>query len=139
MPINEQISPLELSGIRSDSEQVFVITCDIERRTKRVPADVAADASMPQPTTTLYTDLRCSVYPIMARRDRFDEFGQSLIFTRQYRLDLPFDTDNIRIRDLVTIKTSTDSRMLGRVFEVRDVVEGTNSGYRRVTLQDAGE
>lgn len=139
MPINEQISPLELAGIRADAEQVFAITCDIDRRVKRQPSDVAADASMPQPVTNLYTDIRCSIYPIMSRRDRFDEFGQSLIFTRQYRLDLPYDTDNIRIRDLVTVKTSTDSRMLGRVFEVRDVVESTHLGYRRATLQDAGE
>lgn len=75
----------------------------------------------------------------MSRRDRFDELGEGLVFTRQYRVNVPYTEIDIQIRDRFTILTGTDAQLIGREMEVRDVVVGTNMGYRRIMVHDFRE
>lgn len=143
MALNELISTAELDGIRADAVQLFVDACIIERpRTSkddstrtvnRLTGDLVDD-----PRDLIYTG-NCSIYPIKSRRDRFDEYGQGLIFTRQYRVVLPWDTATVQIRDVWTCTSSDDPQLVGREMEVRDVLVSTITGYRSLTVHDFRE
>lgn len=138
MPI-ELISGLELDGIREDADQLFVDEGIFERLTNRATFTREAGEVVGDDTyDTIYEGV-CSIYSIQARRDRFDEFGQGLIYTRQYRVILPWDEVGIQIRDRFTTTVSADPQLIGRPMEVRDVVVGTILGYRRITVHDSKE
>lgn len=136
----ELISDLELDGIRVDARQTISEgTCTIERRDEIERSDVAADGSLTTTRTVLHTDIPCNFSPILARRDRFDEFAEALVFTRQYRVKVAWDVDDVRIGDYVTITTTADPQADGREFVVRDVVLSENNSVRIITVQDSEE
>lgn len=135
----ELLSDLELDGIRADVEPLFEDECIIKRPKELATFDRATAGPTGTDTFDTIYEGRCSLYPIMSRRDRFDEFGQGLIFTRQYRVQLPWDVDDVQIRDIFTPTATDDPQALGRDFEVRDVVVSTNLGYRRLTVHDSRE
>lgn len=129
----------ELAGIRADAnQQLFKDAGRIERITSLGTLNKAT-AHFEGEVRELIYEGPCSLYPIMSRRDRFDEFGQGLIFTRQYRLVLPWTVDDAQIRDRFIATKSDDPQMIGRELEVRDVVVSTILGYRRLTLHDSRE
>lgn len=143
MALDELISTSELAGIRQDAKQLFVDACVIERQpTSKTDAnrDVVRGTGqlIDEPRELVYTG-KCSIYPIKSRRDRFDEFAQGLIFTRQYRIVLPFDADDVQIRDLWTATSSDDTQLVGKEMEVRDVIVSTILGYRSLTVHDFRE
>ena len=78
----------------------------------------------------------CSITPIVSRRDRFDEFGEGLIYQLQYRVLLPHDATGIQITDRLEVLESDDEEMFNRNFEVRDVHRTSEIGQRRVTVHD---
>ena len=83
----------------------------------------------------VYTGI-CSITPIIARRDRFDEFAQGLIYSVQYRLTLPWTATGIRITDRVVMTLTRDPEFADRNFEVRDIHRTTDIAQRRVTVHD---
>lgn len=133
------LSELEMVGLRTDAETLFVDTGTFYRPLTSEEFDRATETMTGADTDILIYSGRMSIYPIMARRDRFDEQGQGLIFIRQYRVILPWFEGEIQIRDRFEIVTSRDPQLAGRVFEVRDVAVSTNVGYRRVTVHDPAE
>lgn len=132
------ISDLELAYIRDDAAQLFKDVGVIERITTLGVLDHDTAEFVGEVRATIY-DGPCSIYPIESRRDRFDEFGQGLIFTRQYRVSLPWDEEDIQIRDLFHLTISNDPQAINREMEVRDVFVSTLLGYRRLTVQDTVE
>lgn len=134
----ELLTARELDGIRLDVEQLFEDNCMIDRPLTLGTLDHST-ALYTAPTNLVVYAGECSFYPIESRRDRFDEFGQGLVYTRQYRVVLPWDVDEILIRDVFTITSSDDPEAVGRPMEVRDVLLSTNLGYRRLTVQDVRE
>ena len=143
MALDELISTSELAGIRQDAKQLLVDACIVERLpTSKTDANRevvrGTGQLIEEPRDLIFTG-KCSVYPIKSRRDRFDEFGHGLIFTRQYRVVLPFDADSVQIRDLVTVTSSDDAQLVGREMEVRDVIVSTILGYRSLTTHDFRE
>lgn len=137
---DELLSDLELAGIRADTTQLFVDEGTVHRPDPNNDADFDPDtgAITDQTETLIYTGVM-SIYPIESRRDRFDEFGQGLIFTRQYRVILPWDTPKFQIRDVVRATVSDDPKLIGRRMEVRDTFVSTILGYRRLTVHDIRE
>lgn len=132
------LTDIELAGIRADVQQFFEDTCTIERITSLGTLDHATGEFSGEVRDLIYTGV-CFIKPIISRRDRFDEVGQGLVFTRQYRVGLPYTVDDIQIRDLFTSLTSRDTQVVGRELMVRDVLIGSNLGYRRLTVQDVVE
>lgn len=136
--MSELLSQEELDGIREDARQTNEVdTCKIERITTEgqlLPSGLIT----PDPRSLIYTGF-CAMYPILSRRDRFDELGEGLTFTRQYRVDLPWTVATVQIRDRFTVLTSEDPQLINREFEVRDVVVETNIGLRRLTVHDFRE
>lgn len=134
---NVLLTDAELDGIRIDVEEQFEDEVLITRITQQ--AEYRRNApDIPEVRATIYAG-RAAIQPHMSRRDRFDEFGQGLIFTRQYRLKIPWDAPLPQIRDRVVMTVSRDPELVGREMEVRDPVVGTNVGYRRVTVHDSVE
>lgn len=143
MALDELISSSELAGIRQDAKQLFVDACILERKpTSKTDSNRevvrGTGQLIEEPRELIFTG-KCSIYPIKSRRDRFDEFGHGLIFTRQYRIVLPFDADKVQIRDLFTCTSSDDTQLIGREMEVRDVIVSTILGYRSLTVHDFRE
>ncbi len=143
MALDELISTSELAGIRQDAKQLFVDACIIERLpTSKEDSNrevVRGTGELVEEPRDLVFTGKCSIYPIKSRRDRFDEFGHGLIFTRQYRIVLPHTADNVQIRDLWTATSSDDPQLIGRELEVRDVIVSTILGYRSLTVHDFRE
>lgn len=134
----ELISDLELDGIRADTAQLFEDECTISRKVSAETFDSDSETVTPGTESVIYSGV-CSIYPMSARRDRFDVQGQGLIFIRQYRVIIPWDEEDIQIRDIVRATMSSDLQLVGRDLEVRDVFVGTNNGYRRITAHDVEE
>lgn len=137
--MTDLITPNELTGVRTDVEQIFSYECNVTR--PRGEGDLNEDTSEFEntPTPTLIYNGPYLLAPIISRRDRFDEFGGGLIFTRQYRVVLPHTADDIQIRDVFVAVTADDTQLVGREMLVRDVIVSTHLGYRRLTVQDTEE
>lgn len=132
------ISDIELAGIRLDAdEQLFVDTGRVLREDQATRTVTAVTMVLTSDYDTIY-DGEASIYPISARRDRFDEVGGALIFIRQYRVVLPSAalSVNIQVGDFWITDTSDDPGVVARMMEVKDVLPGSISGYRRLTVQD---
>lgn len=124
----------ELDYIRRDMEIEMEDECKIYRVVTK--AELQPDGSLGfDEETEIYNGI-CSIAPIIARRDRFDEFGQGLVYSVQYRLVLPWDTTGIRITNRVLITVSQDPEFTDRNFEVRDVHRTTDNAQRRITVHD---
>lgn len=135
---NVLLTDRELAAIRQDTVQLRPDTGRFERQLTLSEYDPVTGLTTGETRDLLYEG-PCAIYPHMSRRDRFDEFGQGLIFTRQYRVNIPYTETDIQIRDRFTILISADPQLVGREMEVRDVVVGTNLGYRRITVHDFRE
>ena len=134
---NALLTDAELAAVREDVEEQFEDECLITRITQQAQY-VRDGTDLPEIRVTIYEG-RSAINPHMSRRDRFDEFGQGLIFTRQYRLKIPWDAPLPQIRDRVVMTASRDPELIGREMEIRDPVVSTNVGYRRVTVHDFRE
>lgn len=140
MPSNELISDLEVDGVRVDVEQLFEDVGTIHRPDPDQKGDFDPDTGdVTAPVEDLIYSGRLFAYPISARRDTVDEQGEGLIYVRQYRIGLPWDSPEVQLRDKVRITESRDPDLIGRPMEVRDVYVSTNVGYRRLTVHDVGE
>lgn len=136
----ELLTSGELAGIRADVDQIFEDTCLITRPDVNDPPVLNTSTGFYEGGSliTIYQG-PCLITPIISRRDRFDEVAQGLVFTRQYRVALPWFEDDVQIRDSYTTLTSDDPQVINRPMLVRDVLVGTNLGYRRLTVQDVRE
>lgn len=132
------ITDSELAGVRVDVEQIFEDEGIIERITSLGTLDHNTGLYTGETRETIYEG-RCLFAPIISRRDRFDEVGQGLVFTRQYRVDIPWTVTGVQIRDRFTPTVSRDPQAIGREMTVRDVMIGSILGYRRLTVQDTQE
>lgn len=137
--MTDLITPSELAGLREDVEQLFSYEGRVTR--DKGPGTLNPDTSQYEnpPDPELIYSGPYFLSPIISRRDRFDEFGQGLIFTRQYRVILPWDEAEIQVRDEFVAITSDDPQLVDRVMLVRDVMVGSHLGYRRLTVQDVKE
>jgi len=125
----------ELTALRDDSEELLPDTCRIYRET---PSELRpGDTWTSDSDSTIYQGA-CSLKVIPTKRDRYDNFGEGLVYSHQYRLILPYTATGIRITDKVQMLTSDDPDVLTRTFEVRDIHRSSQISQRRVTLHDIG-
>lgn len=147
MPYNNTLlTPRELNRLRHDHAQEFRDRCVIFRPISPGTYDQATAKYFNPVVEILYDHLttpglgrKCAISPIKSRRDRFDEVAEGLVFSRQYRLVVPWYIDNIQIRDRVRIVSSADPQMVERIFEFRDVMVQTLLGIRELTVHDFRE
>lgn len=137
--MTDLITPTELAGVRTDVDQFFSYECNVFRDEGLGALNEATGLYDSPPADTVIYNGPYHLSPIISRRDRFDEFGEGLVFTRQYRVIIPYDQDDIQIRYYFQAVTSDDTQLVGRPMLVRDVIVGTHIGYRRLTVQDTRE
>ena len=89
-------------------------------------------------TSTIYTG-PTHISPVTYRRDRQEIGGMESIRIRQYRSIVPWDSGDIWIDDLMTVSDTQDPDMLGRTFDITDVLYETELSVRRLTLTDTSK
>ncbi|MDK1103814.1 MAG: DUF6093 family protein [Actinomycetota bacterium] len=99
------------------------------------------------PTTKLYDDPILSVIyqgpahisPVTFRRDRQEIGGVESIRIRQYRAILPWDSGDIQIDDVLRIDEGDDPNMIGRTFDITDILYEAEMVVRRISLTDTSK
>lgn len=137
--MTDLLTPSELAGLRTDVEQIFSYECNIFKDEGLGVLNTSTGEYDAQPADSVLYNGPYLLKPIISRRDRFDEFGEGLVFTRQYRVVIPYTESDIKIRNVFQAVTSDDPQLVGRPMLVRDVMVGTHVGYRRLTVQDTKE
>jgi hypothetical protein len=125
----------ELAAFQEDNETLLPDTCRIYRD---APTELRPGDTWTGDTETDLWTGPCSLKVIPTRRDRYDTFGEALVFQVQYRLILPADADGFIITDKVQMLTCSDTDALTRTYEIRDIHRGSQLSQRRVTLHDLG-
>jgi len=129
-----RLTDLERIGLQQDFEELLSDVGRVHRVDS--PAELLeGEAFSAEDASTIYEG-PMSVTPIVSRRDRFDEFGEGLIYQVQYRVLLPFTATGIQITDRLIMLESDDPEMLLRDFEVRDVHRVSEIAQRRLTVHD---
>lgn len=138
------LSEIELDGIRGDVEIIFTDTVRFYRVTSLGTLNTTT-SEFESPVSEVIYEGPGQVTPIRSRRDKFDVLGEGAIFTRQYRISIPWEAglvdplEGVQIRDHAVTLVSRDPQLVGRVFEVRDATTSTNIGYRQITVHDFRE
>lgn len=135
---NVLLTDAELAALREDTIQLRPDIGTFERITVPAQYDRTTKLVVPETRIHIWTG-PVAMYPNRSRRDRFDELGEGLVFTRQYRVGIPYTVTTIQIRDRFTLVVSADPQAVGREMEVRDVEVETNMGYRRISVHDFRE
>lgn len=135
----ELLTDEELAGLRVDMDTVInVDECELFRNVDEEGTLLPNGFIVRDPHLTLYTG-PCAMWPLLSRRDRFDEIAEGLVFTRQYRVTLPWSVDDIQIRDRFKVTVSDDPQLVNREMEVRDVIVESKIAVRRLTVHDFRE
>ncbi len=113
--MTDLITANELAGVRTDVDQIFSYECEITRSEGKGTLNTNTSRYENPPDPTLIYNGPYLLAPIISRRDRFDEFGQGLVFTRQYRVVIPYTADDIQIRDSFVAITADDPQLAGNV------------------------
>lgn len=128
------ITSIELGHMRTDFTVEMDETCLIESVTSG--GLLQTDGSITtESRTTIYSGI-CSIFPIVARRDRYDTYGEGHQYQYQYRVLVPWDTTGIEAGHRFQMTSSTDPDLVGRDMEVRDVHRVTDLAQRRITVHD---
>lgn len=117
--------------LRTTVERFFVDTCTI--RTSVAPA-FDPDAGYSDDTGDTVYSGRCWVRPYRDRR--VVEVGEDVTTLHLYTVRLPWDTTGVEVDQLVTVDTSDDPHMIGRVLRVVDVQGGSATPDRRLVCED---
>ena len=136
---------LELLGLHDDGTGTFVddaakTTVVINRILDRGPINPATGAydSPVFESPPIYSG-PAHISPVTYRRDRQEIGGMEAIRIRQYRAIVPWDSGDIWIDDLITISDTQDPEMLGRTFDISDVLYESELAVRRLSLTDTSK
>jgi len=88
--------------------------------------------------TTIYTG-PASISPVTYRRDRQEIGGEESVRIRQYRGVVPWNAGDIYIDDLFTVNFCEDPDVVGRTFNISDVLYETELASRRLSLLDTNK
>jgi hypothetical protein len=129
------ITDFELDCMREDQEAEMDDQCIIDYISDRGALNEATSEYDNPTWTTVYTG-KCSVFPIVARRDRMDSRGEHFLLQRQYRIHLPWDSGDIAPKMRFRATTTQDPQLLNRDLEVRDVYLVSQPSQRRIVVHD---
>lgn len=147
------LDTFELDGLREDFNGLLGIFDfggdeeSIERASTLVTISRVIDRGTIDPTTLKYSNpVKEQIYagpahfsPVTFRRDRQELGGGEAVRIRQYRSVLPWDSGDIRIDDVLTVNFCADPEVVGRSFDVTDVMYESEIAARRITLTDTSD
>lgn len=120
------------SALRTMVGSFLVDTCTINE-----PPDTEFDPDEGTYADTIGDEVyfgRCWVRPTGGQR--VVDVGEGAQSLRTFDVTLPWDTTGITINQLVTVNSSDDPHMIGRVLRVVDVQGGSDTAYRRLVCED---
>jgi hypothetical protein len=121
------------AGLRTMVDRFLVDTCTI---TDDVAEEFDPDSgTYPDPGdgAEVYSG-RCRVAP--AGGDRVVDAGDGPRSLRTFNVTIPWDATGVEINHLVTIGTSADPHLEGRIMRVVDVQGGSDNPHRRLVCED---
>lgn len=142
------INDIELAAVREDMKHLIGFGYDDDESQAQVTVNIKRETALGaiNTTTLLYSPSYTTIYegpaivaPIIYRRERTETAGQEAVRIRNYRVTVPWDAGDIHRHDIVTPLTAKDPNMVGREFNVVDVIYTTNQGARRITVQDVAD
>lgn len=137
--MTSSLTPSELAGLRLDQEAELDALCTIWRTTDPGTINTTTAIYSSPATTTVFTDEPCSMVPIVARRDRFDVYGEQQIYQNQYRVLLRWDAFGIHVGDLIRVTTAEDADLTPRIMTIKDNLYISDISLRRLTCIDVAE
>lgn len=110
----------------------MVDACTIRRRTGE---STDPDTGVITPTwASLYVGV-CRVQQSLAQADQHD-VGEDYQLRLRLTVQLPVTVTGLQVNDEVTVTTSRDADLVGRVFLVRDLFHKTDETSRRVGVTE---
>lgn len=128
--------PLNPTALRNMVAGWLTDTCTIREPGPLPEFDPATGYPEPELGDEVY-DGECRLRP--AGGDRVVFVGDGQVTLRLFDLTIPWDATGLEVNHLVTMNTSDDPMLEGRVYRVVDVQGGTNTAYRRLVVEDTLE
>jgi hypothetical protein len=121
----------QFAALRTVANSFMVDTC-------RITDDVAPvfdpdEGYTDETGATFYTG-PCRVRP--AGGPRVVNVGEDVFSLRMFDVWLPWDTTGVELDHLLTVTTSDDPYLVGRVLRVVDVQGGSDSAHRKLLCED---
>lgn len=117
---------------RLRAEEGMRDTCTIRRVTGQVEDDFSGEI---QKTYAVLYSGRCRIQQHQASANRRD-VGEDDVLLLDSEVQLPMSVVGLQVRDEVTIDTSIDPDLPGRVYLVRDLAHKTDATARRVQCEE---
>lgn len=147
------IDQFELDGLREDFANMLGLFDEgggddsMESAKTLVTINRLIERGAINPSTKLYdSPVTESIYagparisPVTYRRDRQELGGSESVRIRQYRGIVPWDAGDIHIDDTCTINFSKDPDMVGKTFDVTDVLYESELVVRRFSMVDTSK
>lgn len=146
------LDQVELDGLRADFYELLGLHNDgaawvddtakttviITRITDRGPINPVTGLYDTPVTSQIYSG-PAHISPVTYRRDRQEIGGMEAVRIRQYRAIVPWDAGDVWIDDLLTVSDTQDPDMLGKTFDISDVLYETELAVRRLSLSDTSK
>lgn len=123
---------LLLARAQAAAERGMEDACVVQRRTGE---SVGAGGVITPTYVTLYTG-KCRVRTLAESGQRDDVGEASRVIVRR-QVQLPVSVTGLKPDDRITIATSLDPELVGRVFAIREVIGQTNVSARRCEVIEA--
>lgn len=130
------IHPKLLERLRPVDEEAQVDECLITRAATKATFDAATGTRTAGTTTTVFEGpTRCSGRP-QSLSERVVDVGDEGVTVRAYTAVIPYDAPEVKINDRYTLTVGTDPRLVGRPLRVVDVIAGSFTTGRLLTVVD---
>lgn len=135
LPGTRVIHPDMLARLRPVASGSLVDECTISRPSTAEPTwNAGLGRSVPAAPTAVFTGV-CRVQP-RPTDDRVVSAGEEPVTLRSYYVELPWDTDEVLVDDLITITASADADLAGRVLRVADIAYTSLHVVRHLICED---
>lgn len=147
------IDQAELDGLREDFDEMMGIrhvggvgeTFDEAKTLITISRTISkgdlnqSTGKYDDPNKTVIYSGPCLFSPVTYRRDRQELGGMESIRIRQYRAVVPWDAGDIWIDDEITFNFSEDPDVVGRTFNITDVMYEDELSARRLSFTDTSK
>lgn len=121
-----------LARAQAAAQAGMVDTCTIQRRTGETTDE---NSGVVTPTWDALYSGKCRVKQSIAQADQHDA-GENYVLQMRLEVQLPTSVTGLKVGDEITIVTSRDPDLPGRVFLVRDLFHKTDASARRVGVTE---
>lgn len=128
---------IDLNGPRETVEELVLVDRCIITRGDDLPGTLNETTGVltPPAPDVVYSDLPCAVSSSRTGDFMIDHEGEQEILTSRFVGRFPWDTDDLRVGDVMTVTESQDTDLVGREFVLKNVIRVTRDVSRGVVLE----